>query len=140
MDDLEEYMEWYSRKKMVTLSDSKRKEFVHECILLQKNNKLPRGTIKVLQEKYNISERTARLFWGKIKKSLGQGSTDIDLSSSKKNRSGRKKRDRDELVAAIAKIEFNERCTLRSLQISLESRGFKVGLATLSRMYKENLF
>ena len=94
----------------------------------------------MLQTKYNISERTARLFWGKIKKSLGQGSTDIDLSSSKKNRSGRKKRDRDELVAAIAKIEFNERHTLRSLQISLESRGFKVGLATLSRMSKENLF
>ena len=52
---------------------------------------------------------------------------------------GRKKRDRDELVV-IKQIDFNERHTLRSLQSALESRGHKIGLATLSRMSKEYLF
>ena len=46
-----EYMACYQRKKVVTLSDEKRKEFVHDCLFVQEENKLPKGSMDVLQKK-----------------------------------------------------------------------------------------
>ena len=80
----EEYMACYQRKKMATLSDKKRKEFVHDCLFLQEENKLPRGTMDVLQKKYEISERMVRNLWLQVRDSLKQGELDIDLGTEKK--------------------------------------------------------
>ena len=46
--ELEDYILRGSRKKLVTLSDKKRIEFVHDCILMQSGLKLPKGASEEL--------------------------------------------------------------------------------------------
>ena len=125
---------------MVTLSEAKRKEFVHDCTLMQEDLKLPRGAHKELQEKYNISERTCRGLWTKVKTGLEAQDLNIDLGISKKGKVGRKKMDRAEIIKTLGMIEFNDRRTLRSLQSALDKKGHTLSLGTLLHLAKEGLF
>ena len=97
---------------------------------MRQNLKLPRGCADELAIKYNISYRTVNRLWNQVKAGLENDDVRVvDISMKKSGNCGRKKKNRDELKAAIKSIHYKKRKTLRLLQESLRKKGYKIALS-----------
>ena len=107
--------ETIKKKKLVTLDEEERKEFLHEVMILQHNLKLSVANNNILASTINTSFRTVRRLWDQIKNSIKFRSKSI-LLQEKIVKCGRNRKYCFAFNAAIKTINYKDGKTLRLLQ------------------------
>lgn len=107
-----------SRTKNLTTEE--RNGVLQELLTRTREGKqLKRGAVKDVADLFAVSRQAVYRIWTKAQNDFRTGKVCADVSSPKKGRSGRKRKDYAVEIASIRNVPFNKRGTLRSLACSI---------------------
>ena len=117
------------------LTDGERNGRLQSFLSLSKSGKLPIGAIQETASKFQVVSKAISRIWKRAQEYFSKGLTYAEVSSKIKFKSGRKKKDREEISNKILQVP------LQSEQISLESLALAshVPTKTLHRVMKERV-
>ena len=92
----------------VNLQKDKQKALVHHLLEMQTNGVLPKGAIQKFVVDFRVSQNVVGRMWRQVKIGLENGDGMIDSSPKWKGNSGRKKKDRGQIVEAIKEIPIKQ--------------------------------
>ena len=102
------------RRKKHEMTDSERNAVLQALLERSKDRVLHRGAIKQVADLFGIERHTVGRLWSRALSSSHSNLEPMDVSS-RKHRSGRKKKDLSLQLEKIASIPLEERGTLRSI-------------------------
>jgi hypothetical protein len=114
------------------LNDSERDGVLQQLLQQSSGGKLKKGAIGEVAKKFAVCRQTIGRIWKRAKESMKSATVSIDVSSRISKNSGRKKKDRDPIIAKIAEVPLRLRGTLRSMAHAIQEP-----LITVYRIFKE---
>lgn len=106
-----------SKSKQLTLNQ--RNGILQKLLQYKNGEKLQHGAINTVAAEFAVSRLTVSKIWYIAKKQYSEGQISADVSSKKKKKCGRKRKDYSENLATMKNIPMNRRGSIRSLSAAI---------------------
>ncbi|KAJ3641755.1 hypothetical protein Zmor_028234 [Zophobas morio] len=107
-----------SKYKQLTVEE--RNGILQDLLQLRKRQKLKHGAINEVAADFDVTRLTVFRIWHAAQRQYNEGKVCADVSSKKKRKCGRKRKDYSTNLAAIPGIAYNRRGTSRSLSSAVD--------------------
>lgn len=105
--------------KLKQLTANQRNGILQNLLQLKKDEKLKHGAINKIAADFGVTRLTVSRIWHAAQIQYSEGKICADVSSKKKEKCGRKRKDYSENVAKIQDVPFNRRGSIRSLSFAI---------------------
>lgn len=121
--------------KYKELTTAERQGIVYFLLCRREGGKLKKNAVNDAAAQFGVSRQTVSRLWKRARESLEQGNYEVDVSSRKPGRSGRKRKDWSKTMEKVKDVPQGQRDSLRNL-----SKAISVPRSTLHRMMRDGQY